>query len=225
MSNPIEIIDENALSLARSLDIMVYSLDGLFERAVRENPTYPGIAEFWSQASEVSLDNMNRVSDRLRDAMFELKASLSDSERDRVSDSYDDIDAMLGEAYEAFGAFFAQAKLFYAKRLRQIVAAKAVGYDAYSDDPKIMLRNGQQWNFSDFAFLQTRQLLVNYYNDTKIRLFAEDSVEAYTLITDDPDLMYEVHRVEDYPDEAASMFHPRTTKLVGAPYVSTEPEM
>lgn len=225
MSNPIEIIDENALALSRSLDIMVYSLDGLFEQTVREDLSYPGVAKFWSQASEVSVDNMNRVSDRLRDAMFELRASLSDSELLRVRESDDDIESMLGEAYEAFGAFFAQAKLFYAKRLRQIVAAKAVGYDAYTPDPKIMLRNGHQWNFSDFAFLQTRQLLVNYYNDTKIRLFAEDGVEAYTLITDDPDLMYEVYQVEDYPDDAATMFHPRTTKLVGAPYVSTEPEM
>lgn len=225
MSNPIEIIDDNALSLARSLDIMVYSLDGLFEQTVRDNPTYPGIAKFWSQASEVSVDNMNRVSDRLRDAMYELRSSLSDSERVRVIDSNDDIEAMIGEAYEAFGAFFAQAKLFYAKRLRQIVAAKAVGYDAYTPDPKIMLRNGHQWNFSDFAFLQTRQLLVNYYNDTKIRLYAEDEVEAYTLISDDPDLMYDVHQVADYPDEANTMFHPRTTKLVGAPYVSTESEM
>lgn len=225
MSNPIEIIDDNALSLARSLDIMVYSLDGLFEQTVRDNPNYLGLTQFWSQASEVSMENMSRVGDRLRDAMYELRASLSDSERVRELDRDDDIEVMLGEAYEAFGAFFAQAKLFYAKRLRQIVAAKAVGYDAYSDDPKIMLRNGQQWNFSDFAFLQTRQHLVNYYNDTKIRLYAEDGVEAYTLLTDDPELMYEVHRVEDYPDEAATMFHPRTTKLVGAPYVSTESEM
>ena len=225
MSNPIEIIDENALSLARSLDIMVYSLDGLFERTVRDNPTMLGVADFWARASDVSLENMNRVSDRLRDAMLELRASLSDSERVRELERDDDIDAVRGEAYEAFGAFFAQAKLAYAKRLRQIVAAKAMGYDAYSADPKIMLRNGQQWNFSDFAFLQTRQFLVNYYNDTKIRLYAEDGVEAYTLITDDPDLMYEVHRVEDYPDEAPTMFHPRTTKLVGAPYVSTESEM
>lgn len=225
MSKPIDLIEESANAIARSLDVVVYSLDGLFERAVRDRPDYRGLTEFINQASAISDDNVNRVVARLVESMDALKASLSDSERVRLSERDDDTEAYAGEAHEAFGAFFAQAKLAYAKRLREVIAAKSFGFDTYNADPRIMLRNGQQWHFSVFAYLQTRQMLVNFYNNTKIGLYADAGIAEYTLDTEDAELMFEPYSVENYPEDAAKLFHPRTMNLVGVPYVSSEPEL
>lgn len=223
--NPIEIINQHSDAIARSLDIMVYSLEGLFEKTVRENPTMGGIREFWARASDVSAESIELAVNKLTAGIDDLRDAVVDSKHVRVSYDDDDSAEYIGEAYEAFGAFFAQAKVFYAKRLRAVVVSKSVGFDSYSADPKIMLRNGQQWNFSQFAYLTTRQLLIDWHNNIKINSYAAAGVEEYSLLTDDPELTYAVFRVDEYADQSAQLFHPRTTKLVGAPYVSTESEV
>lgn len=220
MRNPIEIIDRNAEAIARSLDIMVYSLEGLYEKAVRESPTTPGLAQFWANASLVSDQSVAMAMNMVAEAARELYASLSDSERvhyDTHTDSANEAEV----AYESIGAFFAQAKVSYARRLREIVTARAFNTDTYTADPRIMTRTGRRWNFSEYAYLTVRQLLVDWYNNAKVSYMAASGFKQFTLLTDNPELIDSVYDVADYPQIAADLFHPRTTKLVGEPYVST----
>lgn len=223
--NPIEIIDRHSEAIARSLDIVVYSLDGLYEKTVRDNPSMQGIYQFLTLAGQVTNESVQRAVDQLQSATIELGSAVIDSKHVREQDLDADSDDTHGEAYEAFGAFFTQAKLFYAKRLREVVVSKSYRFDTYSSDPRIMTRNGRRWNFSEYAYLTSRQLLVDWHNNTKIAAYAAAGVTEYTLMTDDPELMYGVYEVENYPEDAPTLFHPRTTKLVGAPNVSSEPEM
>lgn len=220
MHNPIEIIDTNAAIIARSLDVMVYSLEGLYEKMARDNPTMHGVSEFWLLASKVADQAVANTLNQMSVAHESLYASLSDSERshfDEQSDYANDVEIAQG----AFGAFFTQAKIAYANRLRAIVAARAFNMDTYNADPKIMTRNGRRWNFSDYAYLTARQLMVDWYNGIKIDYLSNIGATEFTLLTDDPELIYATYKVEDYPHIAADLFHPRTSKLVGSAYVST----
>ncbi|WEU67483.1 hypothetical protein [Xanthomonas phage JGB6] len=222
MHKPIDVIDSYSEDIKRSLDIMVYSLGGLYEKIARDNPTPQGIREFLVYTRQISDQSVANAISGLRSGIEALRATLDESQalqRVRLIHSDDDSEELLGVAQEAFGAFFAQARVFYAKRLREIVSARAFGYDTYSQDPRIMVRNGASWNFSEYAYLTARQYLVSWYNETKIQDFAERGVEEFTLLTDDPELIHSVYRVEDYPQYAEKLFHPRTTKLVGSEYV------
>lgn len=221
MVKPIEIIDTHAVAMTRSMDIVVYAMGGLYEQTARESPNSRGVQAFWVKSGEIAESAVNGVIARLRTGLVDLNSSLSASNALRTSMSDDDIDAACGEAQNALYALTLQARQSYAKRLREIASAQAFGYDTYQHDPRIMIRSGARWNFSDYAYLTIRQGLVSWYNNERIAAYAEQGVKGFTLLTDDPELMYDHYLVEDYPEVAEQLFHPRTTKLVGAPYVDS----
>lgn len=219
MHNPVHIIDEYAAKITRSLDIVVYSLEGLYEKTARDNPTNRGLGEFWLMSNAIIANGLTTAMNELTEAADALYASLSDSERAHYEAQHDSVFDH-GVAYESFGALFTQAKLTYAKRLREVISARAFGIDTYNPNPKIMTRAGHQWNFSDYAYLNSRQLLVDWYNNAKIEYLSAIGAEEFGLFTNDPELMYTSYKVADYPEIAAKLFHPRTTKLVGDEYVA-----
>lgn len=218
MHKPVNILDQHAEAISRSLDIMVYSLEGLYEKMARENPTAQGVHQFWIMAHDLGDQSITATLQKLQSGIDALKASLSDSERDFLA-AHDDSENFIGVAHESFGAIFAQARVAYAKRLRDLVAARAFGTDTYTANPKYMARNGHRWDFTEVTYLNSRQLMVDWYNGVKIGFLAEQGVEEFTLLTDDPELIYSTYRVDEYPQVAAELFHPRTTKLVGGAHV------
>lgn len=219
MANPLEIIDRHTAEITRSLDIVVYALEGLYEMTVRDQPNIRGLQNFWMQASDIVTRSTLNTANLLSDAEEELAASLSTPERvhaeSLASDTFD-----VEIEYSAIGAFLEQAKVAFARRVREVIAAKVYGMDTYNADPHIMTRNGRRWNFTDYAYLMIRQILVNWYNEVKIDYLASQGVEEFTLLTEDPDLFYTTYRVDEYPNIAPELFHPRTTKLVGGANVS-----
>lgn len=217
---PQSIMDTHAEAIARSLDIVVYSLEGLYEKYARDNPTPQGIREFFALSSGVVRDAQEQSMAKLHQAIDALHASLSDSERDHVALLSSHVNE-LGEASEAFGAFLTQAKLSFCKRLRDIVLAQAFGTDTYKANPRIMTRTGRTWNFTEYAYLTARAAMVEWYNGAKIAYIAGTGATEFTLLTDDPDLIESTYKVADYPMLAGELFHPRTSKLVGGAHVSS----
>lgn len=221
MVKPIEIINSHAAAMTRSMDIVVYAVGGLYEQVAHANPNARGVREFWVKSESIASHAVEGVVNQMRSALIALNSALSDANALRASISSDDIEAACGEAESALYALTMQARQSYAKRLREIASASAFGFDTYQHDPRIMIRSGAKWNFSDYAYLTIRQSLVSWYNNEKIAAYTEQGVKTYTLLSDDSDLMYDHYLVADYPDVAESLFHPRTTKLVGAPYVDS----
>jgi len=220
VSNPITILDEHSVAIARSLDIMILSTESLFEKFVREDPSLRGLKTFWSHASEIRERSVELVVSKMLTARNDLRASLSDSER-LHSETHDDTEMFIHSVREAFRAFMSQVQTIYAKRFRDIAAARVFGSDTYNPDPRIVTGSGRKWNFTDYAFLTARQMLVDWYNTSKLDYLTENGYTEFTLYTLNPELMNEVYKVEDYPSIAEKLFHPRTTKLIGGPNVST----
>lgn len=220
MANALSTIESYAQSIARSLDILVYSLEGLFEVTVRDNPSLLGLRTFMVTSQSLSDEALDTVVLKLHEAIDVLKRSLSTSELDHFDSAFD-IELFDGVAYDAFGAFFAQARTAYAKRLREFIMARASGTDTFNAEPKIMTRNGRRWNFSDFAYVASRGLLMDWYNGVKISHLSDQGIEQFTVFTTEPDAEYGPYKVSDYPELAPELFHPRAPRLVGGAYVST----
>lgn len=220
MLKPLQIIDRQATEIARNLEIVVYSLEGLFEITARDNPTYQGLQWFWVQGNDVVARAMSVSLGKIATARDELATTLSTPEREYLEKL--SVDASDAETlYTSIGAFLAQAKVTFARRLREIIAARAFGHDTYNSDPRMMTRTGRRWSFSEYAYLMARQALVEFYNETKIGYMAAMGVKEFMLLTEDPTLIDTVLKVEEYPELVETLFHPRTTKLVGGPYVSS----
>ena len=220
MHNPIDILDINAASIARSLDIMVLSTESLYEKFVREDPSVRGMKTFWFHANQVRLNAVDLAIEKLLDGRSALSESLSDSERVHVERN-DDTETFNLVAREALNSFMSQVQTIYAKRFRDIIAARAFNTDTYNPNPKVITGSGRKWNFTDFAYITARQLLVDWYNTSKLSYLIDNGHEEFFLLTRDPELMTETYRVDEYPEIADKLFHPRTTKLIGGPNVST----
>lgn len=220
MHKPIHTIEAVAQEITRSLDIIVYAIDGLYEKTVRENLTPRGIGEFYRAAGSLMVTTLQAVLVKLSNGRTALEASLSDSERTFLN-AYADSELQHHDAHEALWGVFQQVRATYMKRLREVAAARAFGTDTFNPEPRVMTRNGRRWNFSDYAYLTVRGMLVNWYNEAKIGYIASINGTEFVLDTEDPTLLDMVYKVEDYPVLSDVLFHPRTSKLVGGIYVST----
>jgi hypothetical protein len=150
----------------------------------------------------------------------ELEASLSDLERNYLAEHQSDVETSQ-DATDAFWGAFTQVRAAYAKRFRDIIAARAFGTDTFKADPKVMTRAGHRWNFTDYTYLTARKMLIDWYNTVKIGYIASVGMDKFMLDTEDPEFADKVYDVEQYPDLVEELFHPRTTKLVGGAYVSS----
>ena len=215
MLNSIETIDEIANKIASTSDIVIFTFQGFYELIARTNPTQGGLSEFLVYSNQIVQGNLSDITSTLRDGLHTLlERSLSDSERLHFYSVRDSL-KVEETAYEAFGAVFVQAKIEYARSLRNVIGARVFGMDTYNPDPKIMSRNGKRWNFSEYVYLSARQMLIDWYNFVKISYIAEKGFKQFNLLTENKDLIDAVYEVEDYPEIAQTLFHPRTSKLVG----------
>lgn len=219
MRKPIDLIDSTAQQIGRSLDIVVYAIDGLFEKYARENPTPQGLAQFYRAAGDIMTTALQGLMVKLTDGQHALEQTLSASER-AIFDSQDDAAIRFGDAQDTFWGAFQQVRAQYVKRLREIIVARAFGLDTYNANPHVMTRNGRRWNFADYTYLTTRRILIDRYNEAKIAYIASLGAQYFTMDTEDPDLANKAFKVSDYPDIAEEYFHPRTQNLVGEAHVS-----
>lgn len=220
MPNPIELIDHAAMEVARTAEVLVYAMEGLCEKQIRENPTAHGLNVFMQtsrEMSEATLDQVvNKVMNGVEDA---LEASLSDSERTFYDARVDSVQYALIVREVVWGAF-QQVRSHFARRARAATIAKTTNLGP-NITPKIQARDGSNRGFKEYLYLTARSLMVNFYNEVKIGYMAENGYTEFTLDTENPELIDSVYQVEDYPELAPTLFHPRTSKLVGAYYVST----
>lgn len=214
------LVDQLARDISRSLDVMVFSLEGLFEKYTREQPDMLGLRTFYQASGQMLSDTLRITLGKIDQAHALLNATLSDSER-AFTQTLTDSDLYAREAHEAIGAAFQQAQSAYLKRFREIVAARVFHRNAFNPNPTVMTRNGRKWNFTDFLYTVIRWSLVNRHNNNKIGYIVSIDGDAFTLDTTDPVLAAQHYMVADYPELAADMFHPRTDNLVGGLYVST----
>jgi hypothetical protein len=218
---PIDAIDSAAVEVAKSLDGFVYSIEGLYEKFARENPSMSGFRMFMQSSQavrELALDSVMTSLDRITTG---LKLYMSAPEQFFVSE-HDDSESFRELAYRAIGSFLEQVIIACAKKFRAIISAKAFTFDTYTSNPKIVLgQSGRKWNFTEFAYLTVRQLLVDWYNQSKIAYIESIGVKEFTLDTQNIELIGQVYLIEDFPAITESLFHPRTTKLVGGPNVQT----
>jgi hypothetical protein len=217
---PIDKIETAAQSIARSLEIVVLAMDGLFETVLRDKPTVQGLRQFFAAAESVMQQSLDNVVTKLEVTYDELETSLSDSERNYLAEHDSHVETSQ-DASDAFWGAFTQVRAAYAKRFRDIIAARSFGTDTYKADPKVMTRAGHRWNFTDYTYLTARKMLVDWYNTVKIGYIASLGMDKFMLDSDDPEYADKVYDVDQYPDLVEELFHPRTSKLVGGAYVST----
>lgn len=220
MDKAIDVIDQTALEIARSLDIVVYAVDGLFEKYVRENPTTQGLGQFYRAAGQIMVQALDTTMTKMTAAYTSLERTLSASERIQF-EALDDSELRYGEARESFWGAFQQVRAQYVKRMREIIAAHAFGTDTFNANPKVMSRNGRRWNFSDYAYLTARRILIDRYNEAKISYIVSIGATGFYMDTNNEELAKQVFSVSNYPDIAAEFFHPRTSNLVGDAHVTT----
>ncbi len=222
MANPISIIDAQTADIAKSLDMVVAGFEGLFEKMARDNPTSQGLGQYWIMTTQMVAEATQVIILKINAAKSELITSLSVPEQFYLVQQHDS-DYSDQTAYSAIGSFLDQSRVAFAKRLRNIIAAHAFGKIVGTSkvDVWIMDRSGRRWNFSEFAYLTTRQILIDWYNQVKIAYMVSVGYTEFKLDTIDPNFVDNVYQIADYPELAQSLFHPRTTKLVGSPNVQS----
>jgi hypothetical protein len=208
----INIIDTYAQQISRALDIVVYSLEGLYEKTVRDMPNMLGLRNFWALTDGILASAMVGVMASLQNGTDALGASLSQSQRDFLAAHVDDA-LFYGAAYESIGAFLAQARVAYARRLREVIASRAFGVDTFNPNPKIMSRDGRKFDFSEAAYLTVRQTLMDWYNQSLVGYLVSVGSETFA-IESNQDAMFDLYPLADYPLVAQELFHPRSDKVV-----------
>lgn len=217
----ITIMDTVSMEVSRTFSVMVFALEGLYERHAQRDPNIMGIRDFHSASSPIISETSARINDQMRAGMMQLQASLSVPERDHFQ-ALDDTQNYLDDAQVAIWGASLQAQALFIKRYREMIAAGAgTRYSATS--VQIMTRNGRRWNFSDYVYLTARGTLINWHNNGKISYIRSLGAEMFFVDTLNPSMIMEVYKVDNYPRITDQLFHPRTTKLVGGPYVSTKP--
>ena len=218
MDKPIDVIDQTALDIGRSADILLYTIEGLFERFIRTSPNLQGLHSFNAAADAVLANTMEIVLGKLSQGALSLEQSLSAPERDLFR-QHDARDELHGDAQNAFWGAFQQIRIAYVKRMREMITVKALS--AGIPNAQVMNRAARRWNLSDFAYLTGRRLLMDRYNEAKIGNMVNNGYTRFIMDTENKDLINLDFAISEYPDIAKEYFHPRATNLVGEPYVST----
>lgn len=223
MANQLHLINVNAKATAYGLGVTVAALDALVTQYSQSNPTPQGLNTFWQESNAL-------VASASRTAMLEidvciraLERSLSVSERAFYFSHRND-DSTLEIAHAAIGAFLEQSRIAFVQRLRGIVAARAFGMRTQLGEPLIMDRAGRRRQFSEFAYLTVRQVLMNWLNNTKIAAM-QAAGQTHFWVDDSEATVTAVYAVDKYPELVDELFHPRAPRIVGGPYVSTQSKL
>lgn len=216
----LHLINAHAKGAAFSLGVTVSALEALVGQYAQSNPTVQGLNIFWQESTALIGASQVTAMQDLDAAIRALEQSLSVSERAfYFSHSHDD--TVLRSAHASIGAFLEQSRLAFVQRLRGLVAARAFGMRATRVDPLIMDRAGRRRQFSEFAYLTMRQILMNWLNNTKIAAVQDGGYDRFWVQDNEVEVVA-VYDVVRYPELVDELFHPRAQRIVGGPYVPSE---
>jgi hypothetical protein len=212
-NSPWSVLDARATEISRAVEVFGYALDGLLEMHLRTHATQRGVRRFHAVSEDLSEHALERVTAIFKDALSELldaSGVRSDIQSDVTSEA-------IRDAAVAFETFFSQIRLLYTRRFRDIVISHGLARKGDSVNPNVLTRSGRKIDAETWALLTSRKALLDGYNSARIRSLVETGYTAFHVVQRSVEHEDDGKKVliADYPEVSDTMFHPRSSALVG----------
>lgn len=190
--------------MASFAELFVYSMDGFFEKTARETPNYLGLSKIRGFAQNVIGEILVTAAKLPREFGFDFP--------DQTAYEF---------FLESLKRQLEEVKLLYVKRFRDILIARAWQTNTGVQDARILTRNARSISITSWVLLSSRKAIIDTYNDNQIKNKVDLGITKFKLDGSD-DLLDTIFDVADYPILKDSLFHPRSTVVVGGENVYSE---
>ena len=214
-----ELIDEAAEHLTTDMMLVVNSLEGVYTRVFREDPSVRGLNRFMAETAEVP-DAAHRLA-REHLERFQERTAVTRTALDPESPGNPET---LSLALQQLRTQSEALRLFTARRFRSALVSRLSIAPPLTGGLRLMNRAGHQLQARDMFYLIGRKAAIDIFNEAQIAGLASEGQRTAMVFHRDPrhathgaliSIDARLTGLPHYQEVQDKWFHPRSSAVIG----------
>ncbi len=204
-------LDKSAEAFTADMELVVASIEGIYHRVYRSEPSVRGLNRFLSETEQIPA-----AAARLAGTAFDRFQESTPFFRTAFNPENPANPQTLSLAVSQIQSATEGVRLQAGRRFRAALVSRS-SIAPPTGSLRVLNRAGQSFNAREMFFLMGRKAMLDLFNEAQIDGLQAEGQQTARVIQRDPShpLHGKVFAIEDYPEIQNKWFHPRSNALVG----------